>query len=276
MMQLSPNSGPFGHNQNSIQKTMMLVLVALTPATIFNAYLFGWPAIFLFLVTIVSCVVIEGICLSASDTPVGPALSDGSVILTGWLLAMSLPPWAPWWVAVVAAVFAVWIAKHLFGGLGQNVFNPAMVGRTAVLVSFPLQMTAFVPPRPLFSHGAPGFMDSLAITFGHHVNLDSLSAASALGYIKTELTRGVPVSQSIGHVPDFVGMVMGFHPGSFGETSSLLVLAGGLFLLARRVISWHIPVSVIGTLFVLGTLFNLINPDRFTNGVFQVVSGATI
>jgi len=204
-----------------------------------------------------------------------PDLSDGSVILTGWLLAMSLPPWAPWWTGVLGAVFAVCLAKHLFGGLGQNVFNPAMVGRVALLVSFPVQMTAFIPPKPLFSDTALSFADALGITFGLHVSLDGVSAASALGYVKTELSRGVPVTQSITHVPGLSDMLVGLHPGSLGETSALLILAGGLFLLARKVISWHIPVSVMGTLFVMGSIFSTVNPDRFTPGSFHLISGAT-
>ncbi|PWC56079.1 RnfABCDGE type electron transport complex subunit D [Azospirillum sp. TSO22-1] len=267
-------SGPFTHAPTSVQSTMTTVLAALVPATLFDAWLFGWPAIFLFVVTIGSCLLIEAACLSMARKPLQPALTDGSVVLTGWLLAMSLPPWAPWWVAVIAALFAVALAKHVFGGLGQNVFNPAMVGRVAVLVSFPVQMTAFVAPHPLFSAGAPGFLDSLRITFGSGT-LDSMTAATALGHIKTELSRGIPVGTSIQQVPDLLDMALGVHGGSLGETSALLILAGGAYLLWKRIISWHIPVAMIGTLFVLGTLFHAVSPDRFTGGLFHVTSGAT-
>ena len=269
-------SGPFTHGPASVNKTMTTVLLALVPATLFDAWLFGWPAIFLFCITIGFCIAIEAACLAVQDKPVAPSLNDGSVILTGWLLAMSLPPWAPWWIAAVASVFAVIVAKHVFGGLGQNVFNPAMVGRIAVLVSFPVQMTSFVPAHPLFAAGSPGIAESLGITFGHAFNLDTMSAASALGYVKTELSRGVPVTESIKHVPDLMDMALGMHPGSFGETSALLVLAGGLLLLFKRIISWHIPVAMLGTLFVLGTLFHGVNPARFTDGFFQVLSGASM
>ncbi|WP_448190862.1 RnfABCDGE type electron transport complex subunit D [Azospirillum sp. sgz301742] len=267
-------SGPFTHAPTSVQATMTAVLVALAPATLFDLWLFGWPALFLFAVTVGSCLILEAACLSWAKKPLQPAITDGSVVLTGWLLAMSLPPWTPWWVACIAAFFAVCIAKHVFGGLGQNVFNPAMVGRVAVLVSFPVQMTAFVPPHPLFSAGAPGFLDSLRITFGAGT-LDSMTAATALGHVKTELSRGIPVSTSIQQVPDFLDMALGFHGGSFGETSALLILAGGAYLLWKRIISWHIPVAMIGTLLVLGTLFHALSPDRFTSGLFHVVSGAT-
>jgi electron transport complex protein RnfD len=268
-------SGPFTHAPTSVQKTMTTVLLALAPATLFNLYLFGWPAIFLFLITVGSCLLAEAAALQIQGRPVSAALTDGSAALTGWLLAMSLPPWAPWWVGVLGAVFAIILAKHFYGGLGQNVFNPAMVARVALLVSFPVQMTAFVTPKPLFSADAPGIAGSLGITFGHAFQLDTMSAASALGHVKTELSRGIPVSESVGKLPGLVDMLIGIHPGSMGETSAILILAGGLFLLWRRIISWHIPVSVMGTLFVMGLVFHGVNPDRFIGGTYHLLSGAT-
>ncbi|HIJ37409.1 MAG TPA: RnfABCDGE type electron transport complex subunit D [Rhodospirillaceae bacterium] len=268
-------SAPFAHAPTSIQNTMSTVLLALIPATLFDAWLFGWPAIVMFLTTVGSCLAAEAACLHLGKRPLQPTLFDGSAALTGWLLAMSLPPWSPWWISVIGAIFSICLAKHVFGGLGQNPFNPAMVGRIALLVSFPLQMTSFIAPRPLMSAGAPGLGESLAIIFGGHANLDGISAASALGYVKTELSRGIPVSESASHVPNLMDMAMGMHPGSFGETSALLILAGGLFLLARRVISWHIPVAVIATLFFMGSVFSAVDPGRFTSGSFQVFSGAT-
>ena len=269
-------SGPFTHAPSSVSRTMTLVLVALLPATLYDIWLFGWPAALMFLVTVLSCVGLEALCLFLAKRPVSATLSDGSAVLTGWLLAMSMPPWAPWWVCFIAAVFAICIAKQAFGGLGQNVFNPAMVGRIAVLVSFPLPMTSFVAPTHLGAAGTPGLLDAIGIIFGGSHAFDSVSAASALGHIKTELSRGIPVSQSITDIPDLTSLAMGAHAGSFGETSAVLILLGGLFLLAKRVISWHTPVAVIATLFVLGTLFNAIDPARFTPGWFHVLSGATM
>lgn len=269
-----PKSGPFTHAASSVQKTMSLVLLALLPATLFNLYLFGWPAILLFLVTIGACVAIEAGCLALGGRPVKATLLDGSAVLTGWLMVMSLPPWAPWWTGVLAAVFAIALAKHAFGGLGQNVFNPAMVGRTALLVSFPVAMTMWVEPQPLFSAGAPGLMDAFSITFGGNMP-DAVSGASALGHIKTELSRGIPVSQSMAQVPDMMDMALGFRAGSMGETSAVLILVGGLFLMMRKVISWHIPLVLMATVFLMGTLFNAINPERFASGLFHLMSGAT-
>ncbi len=212
-------SGPFAHGISSVQRTMFLVLLALTPATLFNLYLFGWPAILLFIVTLGACVAVEAACLALAGKPVVATLADCSAILTGWLLAMSLPPWAPWWIGVLAAIFAIALTKHAFGGLGQNLFNPAMVGRTVMLISFPVAMTVWVAPHPLFSAGAPGLVESFAITFGGSIP-DTMSAASALGYIKTELSRGIPVTQSMGQMPDLMDMALGYRAGSMGETSA--------------------------------------------------------
>ena len=267
-------SGPFAHGYSSVQKTMFTVLLALLPATLFNLYLFGWPAIMLFTVTVGACLAVEAGCLSLAGKPVMATLADCSALLTGWLLAMSLPPWAPWWLGVLGAIFAIAMAKHSFGGIGQNVFNPAMVGRTVLLISFPVAMTTWVVPHPLFSAGAPGFFEALAITFGGQMP-DAVSSASALGHIKTELSRHIPVTESIADVPGLMDMLLGFRAGSMGETSAILILAGGLFLMAKRIISWHIPLSVMGGLFVIAEIFHAVDPTHFTSGTFHLVSGAT-
>ena len=276
-MIIATTSGPFTHKANSVQNVMSTVLLALLPATAFDIYLFGWPALLLFIVTIASCVAIEALCCSLAGRPANVSLSDNSAVLTGWLMAASLPPWSPWWIGLLGAIFAIALAKHAFGGLGQNVFNPAMVGRTVLLVSFPVIMTSWVLPHPLFSAAAPSFSDAISITFGGHMP-DTVSAASALGYVKTELSRGVPVTQSmaqVAQVPDLMDMALGYRAGSMGETSALLILLGGLFMMYKRIISWHIPVAVITTLYFMGTLFHAVDPARFTTGAFHVMSGAT-
>ena len=273
-MNIPTASGPFTHGNNTVQKTMFTVLLALVPATLFNFYLFGLPAILLFVVTVGSCIAIEAGCMALADKPAKTALTDYSATITGWLLAMSLPPWAPWWIGLLAALFAIALAKHAFGGLGQNVFNPAMVGRTAMLVSFPVVMTAWIMPHPMFSPGSPGLAEAFAITFGGHMP-DTVSAASALGYIKTELSRGIPVAQSMAKVPDLMDMALGYRAGSLGETSAVLILGGGLFLMAKRIITWHIPLSLMGGLFVIAEIFHLADPAHFASGTFHLMSGAT-
>ncbi|MCW9033395.1 MAG: RnfABCDGE type electron transport complex subunit D [Alphaproteobacteria bacterium] len=268
--------GPYAHKKTSVQRTMVLVMVALVPATAYDLYLFGWPAINLFVITIASALMIEALCLVIARKPIVMFLTDGSAILTAWLLAMSLPPWAPWWIGVLGAGIAIVIGKQIFGGIGQNVFNPAMVARVALLISFPLEMTTFVAPSPLGTAGAPGFMDSLAFTFGLANSVDVVSSASVLGHVKTELSRGIPLQQALEGNYDLFAMTLGDASGSMGETSFSLILVGGLFLIIKRVISWHIPVAMLGTIAIMATLFNLINPAQYPDALFHLVSGATV
>ena len=152
MSKIPEMSGPYVRKEKSVTRTMMLVVVALAPATFYGLYLYGWPAIILFTITIVSAMVFEVLSLIIARKPVIRFASDGSALLTAWILAISLPPWAPWWIAVLGSAVAIIIGKQVFGGLGQNVFNPAMVGRVVLLISFPLEMTSFVHPAPLLFH----------------------------------------------------------------------------------------------------------------------------
>ncbi|MBI1207293.1 MAG: RnfABCDGE type electron transport complex subunit D [Azospirillum sp.] len=268
--------GPFAHAPTSVRWIMIQVLGALAPAVLFDLWLFGFPAINLFLVTIASALISEALCLTIAGKPLQPAITDGSAVLTGCLLAMSIPPWAPWWIGAIGALIGIGIGKHVFGGLGQNLFNPAMVARVALLISFPVPMTLFVAPKPLGSVDAPGFLDSLAITFGWHFNLDALSAATPLGYVKTELSRGVPVVDAVNHGASALDLAIGTVAGSMGETSAVLLLAGGLFLIWRRIIPWHIPVAMLGMLLGLATLFHIVDPGRFADGSFHLLAGATM
>jgi electron transport complex protein RnfD len=210
--------------------------------------------------------------------PIRPYLMDGSALLTGWLLALSLPPWAPWWIAALGAFLAIVIGKQVFGGIGQNLFNPAMVARVALLISFPLEMTTWVTPQPLFSAGSPGLLESLAITFGGggSFNVDAVTSASLLGHVKTELGRGFELSQALGDGYQLKATWLGNIPGSMGETSALLILLGGLFLMYKRIISWHIPLSMLATLALLAALFNGLHPESYPGALFHIFTGATL
>ena len=157
-------ASPHAQAQGSIGSVMAKVMLALAPATVCGLWFFGWPAFSLWLITILAAVLGEALCLRLMGKPVQATLLDGSAVLTGWLLALSLPPWAPWWIGVVGGLFATIIGKQVFGGVGQNLFNPAMIGRVALLVSFPVQMTAWVAPA--MGVHAPGLAESLQITFG--------------------------------------------------------------------------------------------------------------
>ncbi len=271
-----PVAGPFTHARTSIGRTMGLVLLALLPATLFSLYLFGWPAIFLFATTILASLLFEAGSLRLAGKRVRPFLLDGSALLTGWLLAMTLPPWAPWWIGVVGAFLAIVIGKQVFGGIGQNLFNPAMVARVALLISFPLEMTLFNSPLPLFSSQAPGLFDSLAITFGSADQLDAISSATTLGHLKTELGRGVALETASGGIESLWQLTLGQASGSLGETSALLLLLGGLFLLYKRIITWHIPLAMLGTLTLLAAIFHLVDPQSYVGPLTHLMSGAAI
>ncbi|MBK1718904.1 RnfABCDGE type electron transport complex subunit D [Thiocystis violacea] len=268
-------AGPFAHERVSISRTMGLVMLALLPATLFGFWQFGWPAIHLFIATVLAALLAEAMSLRVAGKPVRPYLMDGSALLTGWLLAMSLPPWAPWWIGVVGSFLAIVVAKQVFGGIGQNLFNPAMVARVALLIAFPLEMTSFVAPTPLFSAGAPGLVEGLAITFGGQ-GFDAFSGATVLGHVRTELGQGEALSTILPGLYAPVSGAIGTVAGSLGETSALLILLGGLFLLYKRIITWHIPLVMLGTIALLATLMHLYDPEHYTGALYHLVSGATL
>ncbi len=269
-------SAPHAHQATSIRRTMWLVILALLPATVYGLYLFGWPALNLFVVTVASALLAEAFSLRLAGKAVKPFLFDGSALLTGWLLALTLPPWAPWWIGVVGALLAIVIGKQVFGGIGQNLFNPAMVARVALLISFPLEMTTFLTPLPMFSANAPSFVEGLAISFSQGINLDAVSSASLLGHVKTELGQGHLLPDVLTSVYDLKTLLSGNTPGSLGETSALLILVGGLLLLFLRIISWHIPLAMLGTLAMMATFFHWLDPAHYPDAVYHLFSGAAM
>ena len=193
-----PVASPHAHGGNSVTRTMFRVQLALVPATLYGFWLFGWPSFFLWLLTILSCLGFEALSLKLTGSArLKATLHDGSALLTGWLLAMTLPPWAPWWVAVVGGFIAIVIGKQVFGGVGQNVFNPAMVARVALLVSFPVPLTQWVLPASLASVPSPDFLQGLHIFVTSAPPLDGMASASLLGHAKTELSRGIDLFHSL-------------------------------------------------------------------------------
>jgi electron transport complex protein RnfD len=268
-------AGPYAHAQTSIQRTMGLVMLALLPATLFGFWQFGWPAIFLFVATVGTALLAESVCLRIAGKPQRLYLLDGSAVLAAWLLAVSLPPWAPWWIGAIGALIAIVVAKQVFGGVGQNLFNPAMVARVALLVSFPLEMTSYIQPMPLFSADAPGFLESVSITLGDH-GFDAVSGATLLSHVRTELSQGLTLSEIIPGMAHLLSGAIGTIAGSMGETSALLILLGGVFLLVKRVITWHIPVAMIVSLALIATLMNLYDPEHYAGALYHIVSGATL
>ncbi|MGC2165400.1 MAG: RnfABCDGE type electron transport complex subunit D [Gallionella sp.] len=263
---------PHAHAPVSIAKVMATVMIAITPATLYGFWLFGLPAINLWAMSLISAIVAEFFVLRMQRRAVRAALMDGSGILTAWLLAMSLPPLAPWWIAVLGSMFAVVVGKQIFGGLGQNVFNPAMAARVMLLVSFPLEMTSWAKPATLGSSQAPGFAESLRATFLSQP-IDGMASASLLGHVKTELTRGVGLDHSLSGYLDPLTAVWGIHPGSLGETATLFLLAGGLFLIARRIITWHAPVAMLLGVAAPALLFNTLDGNHYAGPLVHLFSG---
>ena len=267
-------ASPHAHGGGSVARVMQRVMLAMTPATVYGFWLFGWPAINLFFITIAGCMLAELFCNRLMGQKI--TLDDGSAILTGWLLALSLPPWAPAWIGLLGGFIAIIIGKQVYGGLGQNLFNPAMVARVALLVSFPVVMTQWVAPLPLFSAGAPGFIEGLRITIEGPAVPDAIASASLLGHAKTELSRGLSLSQALAGGHSGLFDWAGWRPGSLGESGAFLLLAGGLYLIAAGIIRWHIPLAVLAGIALPALIGHAINPERYLSMAQHLLSGAAI
>ncbi|MBR0310226.1 MAG: RnfABCDGE type electron transport complex subunit D [Paludibacteraceae bacterium] len=230
MSQLITSAAPHVHSGDSVQKNMLLVILALLPAFVVSMIAFGWSALITTCISIATCVLTEW-CITKFMLKQQPSLLDLSAVLTGLLLAFNLPSNLPWWMVVLGSVFAIGIGKMVFGGLGQNVFNPALVGRVFLLISFPAAMTTW----PV----AKGFATRY---------LDAETAATPLSYMKNAIADHQQfeldslLDSFLSCVPEHI---MG---GSLGEISALALLIGGLFLICMRVISWHIPVAILATI----------------------------
>lgn len=277
MSDYSPVSAPYLRKNKSVRRTMLLVMAALTPATLYGFYLYGWPAIMLFVITLGSAMVFEIAGLWLTQRPISTFALDGSAMLTAWLLAVSLPPWAPWWIAVVGSGVAIVIGKQVYGGLGQNVFNPAMVARVALLISFPLEMTMFVEPRPMFSANAPGLIESLGITFGAGAGaIDGVAGATILDSIKNGVAQGTSVQTIMEGRYQPLEWILGNNSGSLAEGPDILLLAGGIVLIFMRVIRWHIPVSMLLSVFVMATFFNFLDGNKYPDAMIHLFNGTTM
>ncbi|MEM9761294.1 MAG: RnfABCDGE type electron transport complex subunit D [Pseudomonadota bacterium] len=274
MTAVALSSGPHTHSRFTISRVMVAVMACLAPATIVGFLHFGLPAVLLFLVTIAASLAFEIVCLAIAGRPVLRFATDGSAILTGWLLAMTLPPWAPWWVGVIGAGIAIVIGKHVFGGLGQNLFNPAMVARAMLLVALPVQMTVWV--APMEPNSGPGIAEALAITFGNGAPaIDAMSSASLLGHVQSGLDAGLALSSLV--APDTLDtQLWGGVAGSLGETSALALLGGGLCLVLMRIITLTIPLTVLGSLFGCAAVAWAIDPDAHLPPLLHVASGSAM
>jgi len=257
-----------------VSNIMLRVLAALLPAIGAYYYFYG-PAILVSLaLASATALAAEATMLKLRNYPVKPFLSDGSALLTGWLLALSIPPMAPWWMIVVGTLFAIVIAKHLYGGLGQNLFNPAMVGFAVLMISFPSHMTHWLAPLPI-AHDTLSLSQQLGFFFGEAlpagVRLDAVTMATPLDTLKTQISLGRTVSDIRDNTPIF-----GALSGQGTQVLAVLYLLGGLFLLKQRIITWHIPVSFLAVLAVLAAVFQGIDATRYASPVFHLFSGGAM
>jgi len=271
-----PPTAPHALASNGVSRIMLTVVATLVPATLFGFWLYGWPAIDLWLVTIGAALFGEAACLKLAGRQALPELFDGSALLTGWLLAVSLPPWSPWWIGVMGGLFATVLGKQVFGGLGFNLFNPAMVARVFLLISFPVQMTIWVAPLPITAATAPGFHDGLMILLNGIPKLDAVSSATLLGFAKTELSRGIDLMHSLVAATAPGGSLVGARSGSLGETASFLIAGGGLVLLFLRIITWHIPVAMLVGIALPAAIAHAVDPTRYLDVSTHLLSGGAM
>ncbi|MFU8788660.1 MAG: RnfABCDGE type electron transport complex subunit D [Methylobacter sp.] len=270
---MKANSGAHVGAKTSVRRIMWQVMLALTPATGFGLFCFGWPAINLFIITLLSALFFEALCVRLRGKAVSPVIMDGSALLTGWLLAMTLPPWAPWWIGVVGSALAIILGKQVYGGLGQNLFNPAMLARVALLISFPIEMTTWANVSPLVLSSSPDFGEGLRITFLGLANIDASTGATTLGFVKTEFSQNRVLTDILKDHSDVLNLI-GWTRGSLGETSSLLLGLGGLWLLQQKVIQWQIPLALLLTVALLAGIFHGIDSEHYVSPLLHLSSGA--
>lgn len=252
------SASPHVHSDRTSKKIMYDVVLALIPAFIVSLYVFGISAFVVTAVAIISCLIFEyAIQKYLLKTEV--TIMDGSALITGILLAFNLPSSLPIWMVIVGSFVAIGIAKLSFGGLGYNIFNPALVARVFLLVSFPVQMTMW-----------PTAVDN------NTSMVDAITGATSLGAIKDGLLAGETMTEISTRIPSTMNMLFGITGGSLGEISGLALLIGGIFLIVRKVISWHIPVMLLLTMGVMTGIFWLVDPELYANPLIHILSGGAI
>ena len=249
MPKLILTSSPHLHSGDTISSKMMGVFIALIPAYLVALYFFGLGALIVSLTAMLSCVAFE-YAIQRFVLKAETSIQDGSALLTGLLLAFNLPSNLPVWMIIAGSFVAIAIAKMSFGGLGNNLFNPALVGRVFLLISFPAAMTSWPKPIPFNMH-----------------YLDAITAATPLATLKGQFSD----------IPNLLNLFIGFKGGSLGEISALALLVGCTYMLIRKIISWHIPVSVLVTIFIFTGILHWINPNHFfATPLFHLLTGGVM
>ena len=272
-MKLSLAGAPHFPPINSVAGVMQQVLYALVPGVAAHVWFFGYGILFQIVLAVGFALALETIMLRLRDRPLQPFLSDYSAVVTAVLFALCMPPLAPWWIALVGMIFAIVVAKHLYGGLGYNLFNPTMVGFAAVIIAFPMDLSQWLAPRQL-SPGLPGLWQTAqAILTGslpESLSWDALSEATPLDALKT----GVAENRLVTEIRD--APIFGDFGGLGWEWIANFYALGGLWLLYRRVISWHVPVAVLATVVVISVPMWLAGPDVNPSPAQHIFSGALV
>ncbi len=250
------SGSPHVHDKQDVKKIMWGVVYALIPAWLVSIYFFGIQALFITLIAVASCLMFEYLFQKFIFKSNELSILDGSAVITGLLLAFNVPSSLPWWQMVIGSLVAIGVAKMSFGGLGKNPFNPALVGRVFLLISFPVDMTTWPKVSPL----------STSLT-------DVVTGPTSLGIVKEGLMKGEHLSQLMNNVPSYTDMFVGNIGGSLGEISALAIILGGIYMLYKKIITWHIPTSYILTVFIFTGILWLINPEMYADPVFHLLAG---
>ena len=243
---------PHVHGGDSVQKNMYGVLIALIPALLVSFYMFGVGAVIVTFTSVAACVFFEWAITKFILKREQITILDGSAVVTGILLAFNLPSNIPLWIIIIGALVAIGVAKMTFGGLGCNPFNPALAGRIFLLVSFPVQMTSWPNIGQLSSY------------------TDAETGATPLALMKQAVHGDI---EALGQLPDIFDLFLGNNPGCIGEISALALLLGLVYMLWRKIISWHIPVSILVTVFVLTGLMYWVNPVAYASPFVHLFTG---
>ncbi len=248
---------PHLHVKTSTQSIMRDVLIALAPAVIVSIVFYGWRELMVLAVSVASCVLTEW-AVTRFMLKKPSTVSDLSAAVTGVLLAMNLPASIPWWVTVIGGVFSIGVIKMTFGGLGQNVFNPAIAGRIFLLISFPVYMTDW------------------SLTDGLVPAVDAVSGATPLTALKEALISGSTVTEFFAESGLTLKQMLMDVGASAGEISSIALLVGFAYLLVRKVVKIWIPLSIFATVIVVSGIFSLVNPDLYTGPLFNIFTGGMV
>ncbi len=272
------NRSPYISEAPSVGNIMFKVLLALVPGIAAYVWVYGGGVLVTITLATATALAAEALMLKIRQRPILPFLMDYSAIVTAWLLALAIPPLAPWWMIVVGTFFAIVIAKQLYGGLGYNPFNPAMVGYAVLLISFPVLMTKW-PAALVLAQSKLGFVGQLHYIFSGilpldsnliAVKLDAITSATPLDYLKTQLK----LSHDIASIK--VAPIFGTLGGTGNEYITGAYLLGGLYLWQQKIITWHLPAAFLGALALLSGVFWVVNPAHFASPLFHLFSGASM